>query len=202
MGMFISKDPIGLLGGDNVFAYAPNPTGWIDPLGLDRQFSVGGSGTAFAVFIGANFGLTATLSVPNNIMKLECYQLSVSSNASALGGVGAYAGAGISVGTSKSNGPLKSGFSGGTYRYGEMGAGWGVYSVGATMQGSKNIAGKSFLKDLFDWNGWKKDPLKVTSVSATPLPGGGFGMFSGAGYTKVGSYTTGVDEHCRSMCTF
>ena len=34
MGMFISKDPIGLLGGDNVFAYAPNPTGWIDPLGL------------------------------------------------------------------------------------------------------------------------------------------------------------------------
>ena len=35
MGMFISKDPIGLLGGDNVFAYAPNPTGWIDPLGLN-----------------------------------------------------------------------------------------------------------------------------------------------------------------------
>ena len=34
MGMFISRDPIGLQGGDNVFAYAPNPTGWIDPLGL------------------------------------------------------------------------------------------------------------------------------------------------------------------------
>lgn len=34
MGMFISRDPIGLMGGDNVFAYAPNPTGWIDPLGL------------------------------------------------------------------------------------------------------------------------------------------------------------------------
>ena len=34
VGMFVSRDPIGLLGGDNVFAYAPNPTGWIDPLGL------------------------------------------------------------------------------------------------------------------------------------------------------------------------
>ena len=34
VGMFISRDPIGLLGGLNVFAYAPSPTGWIDPLGL------------------------------------------------------------------------------------------------------------------------------------------------------------------------
>ena len=34
LGMFISRDPIGLMGGSNVFQYAPNPTGWIDPLGL------------------------------------------------------------------------------------------------------------------------------------------------------------------------
>ena len=34
MGMFTTRDPIGLMGGDNVFAYAPNPTGWVDPLGL------------------------------------------------------------------------------------------------------------------------------------------------------------------------
>lgn len=32
--MFIQRDPIGLLGGFNVFAYAPNPIGWIDPWGL------------------------------------------------------------------------------------------------------------------------------------------------------------------------
>ena len=32
--MFVSRDPIGLLGGNNVFQYAPNPTGWIDPFGL------------------------------------------------------------------------------------------------------------------------------------------------------------------------
>ncbi len=34
VGRFISKDPIGLLGGSNIYAYAPNPVGWIDPLGL------------------------------------------------------------------------------------------------------------------------------------------------------------------------
>lgn len=35
-GRFISKDPIGLAGGVNVYAYAPNPTRWIDPLGLTK----------------------------------------------------------------------------------------------------------------------------------------------------------------------
>ncbi|MDD1789237.1 RHS repeat-associated core domain-containing protein [Burkholderia gladioli pv. gladioli] len=35
-GRFVSKDPIGLEGGINVYQYAPNPTGWIDPLGLAR----------------------------------------------------------------------------------------------------------------------------------------------------------------------
>ncbi len=34
VGRFISKDPIGLLGGSNVYAYAPNPIDWVDPLGL------------------------------------------------------------------------------------------------------------------------------------------------------------------------
>nr|WP_289057522.1 RHS repeat-associated core domain-containing protein [uncultured Psychrobacter sp.] len=35
MGMFTTRDPIQLQGGLNVFQYAPNPTGWVDPLGLD-----------------------------------------------------------------------------------------------------------------------------------------------------------------------
>ena len=36
VGMFISRDPIGLLGGSNIFAYAPNPVMWIDPWGLAK----------------------------------------------------------------------------------------------------------------------------------------------------------------------
>ncbi|MFP2608718.1 RHS repeat-associated core domain-containing protein, partial [Escherichia marmotae] len=34
VGRFIVTDPIGLAGGLNLYAYAPNPVSWIDPLGL------------------------------------------------------------------------------------------------------------------------------------------------------------------------
>jgi len=37
LGRFISKNPIGLLGGNNVYAYAPNLVSWIDSLGLDKE---------------------------------------------------------------------------------------------------------------------------------------------------------------------
>jgi RHS repeat-associated protein len=33
-GRYVTQDPIGLRGGLNLHAYAPNPVGWIDPLGL------------------------------------------------------------------------------------------------------------------------------------------------------------------------
>ena len=33
-GQFTQQDPIGLLGGINNYQYAPNPSGWVDPLGL------------------------------------------------------------------------------------------------------------------------------------------------------------------------
>jgi len=34
---FISKDPIGMIGGLNLYSYAPNPINWIDPLGLKSR---------------------------------------------------------------------------------------------------------------------------------------------------------------------
>ncbi|PRE28614.1 hypothetical protein C6P79_09670 [Burkholderia multivorans] len=45
-GRFVSKDPIGLAGGLNVYQYAPNPVEWIDPLGLARsgQWATVGNG--------------------------------------------------------------------------------------------------------------------------------------------------------------
>ncbi|ERH70958.1 hypothetical protein N173_14035 [Acinetobacter baumannii EGD-HP18] len=39
VGRFISKDPIGLLGGSNMYQYAPNPIVWIDPLSLTKIFN-------------------------------------------------------------------------------------------------------------------------------------------------------------------
>ncbi|QEM84122.2 RHS domain-containing protein [Halomonas binhaiensis] len=37
IGRFTTQDPIGLLGGENLYQYAPNPTGWVDPLGLSKK---------------------------------------------------------------------------------------------------------------------------------------------------------------------
>ena len=34
VGRFTTQDPIGLQGGLNLYQYAPNPYGWVDPLGL------------------------------------------------------------------------------------------------------------------------------------------------------------------------
>lgn len=36
---FITPDPIGLLGGFNLYQYGPNPFGWIDPLGWKKKCS-------------------------------------------------------------------------------------------------------------------------------------------------------------------
>jgi RHS repeat-associated protein len=41
IGRFVSQDPIGLVGGNNNYQYAPNSTGWIDLLGLQKMCTCG-----------------------------------------------------------------------------------------------------------------------------------------------------------------
>ncbi|HEN8204738.1 TPA: RHS repeat-associated core domain-containing protein [Proteus mirabilis] len=36
LGRFTQLDPIGLAGGLNLYAYAPNPLTWVDPWGLSN----------------------------------------------------------------------------------------------------------------------------------------------------------------------
>jgi len=38
-GRFLSRDPVGLCGGQNQFAYPANPTTWVDPRGLSAARS-------------------------------------------------------------------------------------------------------------------------------------------------------------------
>ncbi|MGU9836263.1 RHS repeat-associated core domain-containing protein, partial [Pseudomonas sp. LF195] len=36
IGRYLTPDPVKLAGGINAYQYVPNPTGWVDPLGLSR----------------------------------------------------------------------------------------------------------------------------------------------------------------------
>ena len=55
VGRFIHQDPIGLLGGNNLYQYAPSPIDWIDPLGLekDRYVIVGENQSAVEAYAAA-----------------------------------------------------------------------------------------------------------------------------------------------------
>lgn len=41
VGRFTTQGPIGLMGGEILYQYAPNPTGWVDPLGLSKCCNLG-----------------------------------------------------------------------------------------------------------------------------------------------------------------
>ena len=53
MGRFLTQDPIGLSGGENVYTYAPNVQMWIDPLGLNPALALGGYELWMLLFGGA-----------------------------------------------------------------------------------------------------------------------------------------------------
>uniref|UniRef100_UPI002448F637 RHS repeat-associated core domain-containing protein n=1 Tax=Pseudomonas fluorescens TaxID=294 RepID=UPI002448F637 len=36
VGRYLTPDPVKLAGGINAYQYVPNPTGWVDPLGLSK----------------------------------------------------------------------------------------------------------------------------------------------------------------------
>ena len=41
MGQFVNQDPIGLLGGENLYQFALNTQAWIDILGLAKKEPLG-----------------------------------------------------------------------------------------------------------------------------------------------------------------
>jgi RHS repeat-associated protein len=45
---WLSPDPLGCMGGWNLFAFDANPTGWVDPFGLETNASIGQRGETWA----------------------------------------------------------------------------------------------------------------------------------------------------------
>ncbi|WP_416363896.1 RHS repeat-associated core domain-containing protein [Pseudomonas sp. NFX183] len=63
IGRYLTPDPVKLAGGINAYRYAPNPTGWVDPLGLNT--CPGGDGCAPSIIdkkppVGVNHAEPAT----------------------------------------------------------------------------------------------------------------------------------------------
>ncbi|WP_240326576.1 RHS repeat-associated core domain-containing protein, partial [Pseudomonas syringae] len=76
IGRFITQDPIGLSGGDNLYQYAPNPNGWVDPWGLCKSSSGGASSAGDVASIGGKTcvynctvnGVTRYVGITDNIV--------------------------------------------------------------------------------------------------------------------------------------
>jgi RHS repeat-associated protein len=70
VGRFITQDPIGLLGGDNLYRYVPNPTAWVDSLGLAcDKWDVNSHQANKSAVKGKNLGLDSHHAGQKNLMK-------------------------------------------------------------------------------------------------------------------------------------
>jgi RHS repeat-associated protein len=171
-GRYMQADPIGLAGGMNGYRYAlDNPFKWVDPWGMNTQFSITGSFTGSAFFgVGANGGIG--ISVPDNLGDWRNYQIFGSAQFQGMVGVGLYAGYGINVNVAQSNGNLPAGLTTSSSWYGEADGGLGL-SFGDSIQGSLPC----------DKAPWYHFNGSATGVGLNPLPkiGEGFGLWAGSG---------------------
>jgi RHS repeat-associated protein len=71
VGRFVNQDPIGLLGGENLYQYAPNSLAWIDPWGLAKFGSGKGTHYANVTVMDASGNVVVTQPFESGNMTLE-----------------------------------------------------------------------------------------------------------------------------------
>jgi RHS repeat-associated protein len=130
---FISEDPIGLAAGDvNFYVYVANkPLGFVDPLGLEVQGTIGVSGmVGYSPFmIGSPFGGAGL-----NVLVTSSGQIGFQFMLTGAVGVGFYGGASGQVGLGHTKCPTEVGWSSTTVGQADFNFGVGPKAVGASVQ--------------------------------------------------------------------
>ena len=174
---YIQADPIGFAGGWNLYNYGFQlPTQWIDPFGLDSQYGITFGGTVAVAITGASGGVTLGFNVPDKLTNVLGYGVFATGQVNGLAGLGLYAGAGMQLSASVTNGPAPF-FSTSAFPYAEADAGYGP-SIGVSAQGTM----PQHTNVCRPGDDTRQLP-RLNGLSISPLPrlGAGYGAFAGVG---------------------
>jgi len=154
-----------------------NPLRFIDPTGLNSQYSINLGGSLGFLLVGTNINVAVGLSVPTSPGDIGDYQLFITPQASAMVGAGLYIGGGLGYNAAFNTDQLP------TFSYGSS-----IYLEGDIGLGpSIGINGQIGLSDLNQCTGHGPSGAFGFSLPVSSRFGAGAGLWIGGG--PSGSFT-------------